>query len=86
MVGTLLKALAYYKAPRLTYTVRHPKNAARLAKTGWDLKHAWAPRATGIAAAAVALPLGYLIGRMSTQRRGLPASSSRRARSAPDFY
>ena len=69
MVRTILKALAYYKAPRLTYTVRHPRNAARLAKTGWDLKHAWAPRATGIAAAVVALPLGYLLGRMSTRAR-----------------
>ena len=68
MVGTMLKALAYYKAPRVTYTVRHPRNAARLAKTGWDLKHAWAPRATALAAAAVALPLGYLVGRMATRR------------------
>jgi hypothetical protein len=69
MLGTVLKAIAYYKAPRLTYTVRHPKAAARLAKTGWDLKHAWAPRATGIAAAAIALPVGYIIGRMATRRR-----------------
>jgi hypothetical protein len=76
MVGTLLKAFAYYKAPRLTYTVRHPKHAARLAKTGWDLKHAWAPRATGIAAAAIALPLGYMIGRMSTRRRALRAPTA----------
>jgi hypothetical protein len=86
MVGTLLKAFAYYKAPRLTYTVRHPKNAARLAKTGWDLKHAWAPRATGIAAAAIALPIGYLIGRMTTRRPLNRAAEVRRARSAPDFY
>jgi hypothetical protein len=67
MIRTLMKAVAYYKAPRLTYTVIHPKNAARLAKTGWDLKHAWAPRATGIAAAALALPIGYMIGRMSNR-------------------
>ena len=77
MVGTLLKAFAYYKAPRLTYTVRHPRNAARLAKTGWDLKHAWAPRATGIAAAAIALPLGYIVGRMSTRPRVMRASTPR---------
>jgi hypothetical protein len=77
MVGTLLKAFAYYKAPRLTYTVRHPKTAARLAKTGWDLKHAWAPRATGIAAAAVALPLGYMIGRASSRSRSRRAPEAR---------
>ena len=65
MIGKVIKYYAYSQAPRLTYTVRHPKNAARLAKTGWDLKHAWAPRVTGIAALAVALPLGYLLGKMS---------------------
>jgi hypothetical protein len=69
MIGKVIKYYAYSQAPRLTYTVRHPKNAARLAKTGWDLKHAWAPRITGVAALAVALPLGYLLGKMTGSAR-----------------
>jgi hypothetical protein len=69
MIGKALKLYTYYKAPKLAYTVYHPKNAARLAKTGWDLKHAWAPRLTGVAALAVALPLGYLIGKAAASKR-----------------
>jgi hypothetical protein len=63
MIGKLVKYYAISRAPRLAYSVAHPKRAARIAKTGWDLKNAWAPRITGVAALALALPLGYLIGR-----------------------
>ena len=69
MIGKAVKLYTYYKAPKLAYTVYHPKNAARLAKTGWDLKHAWAPRLTGVVALAVALPLGYLIGKATSSKR-----------------
>lgn len=65
MIGKVIKYYAIARAPKLAYSLTHPKNAARLAKAGWDLKHAWAPRMTGVAALAVALPLGYLIGRAS---------------------
>lgn len=65
MIGKAVKYYAIARAPRLAYSITHPKNAARLAKAGWDLKHAWAPRVTGVAALAVALPLGFLLGRMT---------------------
>ena len=63
MIGKVIKYYAYVRAPKLAYSVNHPKNAARLVKTAWDLKHAWAPRLTGAAAMAVALPLGYIVGK-----------------------
>jgi hypothetical protein len=69
MIGKAIKYYAYLKAPKLAYSVMHPKNAARLAKTGWDLKHAWAPRLTGAAAMAVALPLGYVVGKKLAKPR-----------------
>jgi hypothetical protein len=46
----------------------HPKQSARLAKTRWDLRHAYAPRLTAIGAAALALPVGILIGRLGHRR------------------
>ena len=67
MVGKLIKYYAISRAPRLAYSISYPKQAARLAKTGWDLRHAWAPRIAGVAGLAVALPLGYMLGR---KRRG----------------
>ena len=68
MIGTLLKAVAYYKAPRVTFSVLHPKKAAILKKMQWDLGHAPAPRLTAVGAAAIALPLGLMIGRMGRER------------------
>lgn len=68
MLGKIIKVIAYTRAPKLAFTVLHPKGAARLVKTRWDLKHAWAPRITGVAAAAMALPLGYLLARMTARR------------------
>ena len=67
MLGKILKIVAYSKAPKLAFTVLHPKTTARLAKTRWDLKHAWAPRLTGVAAAAMALPLGFMLARMTSR-------------------
>jgi hypothetical protein len=69
MIGKIIKFYAYTRAPRLTFSVLHPKNAARLAKTGWDLKHAWAPRLTGVTALAMALPLGFMLGRATKATR-----------------
>ncbi|HEY0673754.1 MAG TPA: hypothetical protein VGD27_15860 [Longimicrobiales bacterium] len=65
MIGKIIKYYAISRAPRLAYSISHPRQAARLAKTGWDLKHAWAPRMTGIAALALALPAGYMLGRLT---------------------
>jgi hypothetical protein len=72
MIGKAIKLYTYYKAPKTAYAVYHPKHAARLAKTGWDLKHAWAPRLTAVTALAIALPLGYLIGKATSSDRKLP--------------
>lgn len=62
MIGTALKLIAYSKAPKTTFTVRHPVKAVRLKKLGWDMKHAYAPRIAAIGAAALALPIGMWLG------------------------
>ncbi|HUF49378.1 MAG TPA: hypothetical protein VMN60_01005 [Longimicrobiales bacterium] len=62
MIGTVLKAVAYSRAPRTTFSVLHPKKAAVLGKMKWDLRHAPAPRLTAVGAAALMLPLGVLLG------------------------
>jgi len=70
MIGSLIKAAAYVKAPRTTFAVVHPGKAMRLKKLQWQFKHTEAPRwaatAGAVGAAALALPLGLVIGR----RRG----------------
>jgi len=70
MIRTMAKALAYSKAPKTTFALQHPRQSVRLAKTRWDLKHALAPRITAVGAAIVALPLGFLIGRMARHQNG----------------
>ena len=68
MLGSLIKMIAYSKAPKTTYAVLHPRNSARLAKTQWDLRHADAPRVSALAAVLIALPVGYVIGRLTAPR------------------
>jgi hypothetical protein len=63
VLGTLLKGYAYTRNPKLTFTALHPVRALQLRKIDYDLEHAFAPRLTAIAAAAVALPLGVWLGR-----------------------
>lgn len=65
MIVTMAKALAYTKAPKTTFSTLHPVRAARLKKMDWDLRHAYAPRVAAVGAALIALPLGYMIGRMA---------------------
>ena len=65
MIGTIAKTYAYARAPRTTFTVLHPKKALKARKLRWDMRHAYAPRVAAVGAAAVALPLGYLLGRMN---------------------
>ena len=62
MIGTALKLIAYSKAPRTTFTVRHPVKAVRLKKMNWDMKHAYAPRVAALGAAALAIPIGLWLG------------------------
>jgi hypothetical protein len=64
MIGTIARMYMYTKAPKATFGIMHPVRSARLVKTKWDLRHAYAPRIAAVGAAAVALPVGLLIGRM----------------------
>ena len=64
MIGSIAKTVAYTRAPKTTFTVLHPKRAVRLRKMQYDLRHAYAPRVAALSAAALALPLGYMIGRI----------------------
>lgn len=65
MIGTIAKTYAYARAPRTTFAVLHPRKALKARKMKWDMRHAYAPRVAAVGAAAVALPLGYLLGRMN---------------------
>ena len=79
MIGTLLKGVAYTRAPKLTFRVLHPKEAAQLKMLPYELRYGFAPRLTAVVAAAVALPLGILIGRRLERR----AVNRRRSRRVP---
>lgn len=68
MIGSLIKAVAYSQAPKTTFTALHPKEAARLKKFEWDMKHAYAPRVTALGVALLALPIGILLGRLTARR------------------
>ncbi len=64
MIRSIAKTVAYSRAPRTTFSVLHPKRAVRLRKMQYDLRHAYAPRVAALGAVALALPLGYMIGRI----------------------
>jgi hypothetical protein len=68
MLGSILKTAAYVKAPKATFTVLHPTKAFRLGKLRYDMRHAWAPRIAAVAAAVLALALGYFLGRSGNGR------------------
>jgi hypothetical protein len=70
MLGSLLEWIAYSKAPRATFALRHPVKAVRLKKMGFDMRHAYAPRVAAVGMAALALPLGFALGRLN--RRAQP--------------
>jgi hypothetical protein len=63
MIRTLAKTYAYRKAPKTTFAVLHPKQAVKLRRLRWDIRHAYAPRVAALGALALAIPLGYAIGR-----------------------
>lgn len=56
--------LAYSRAPKITFALRHPRTALRLKALSWQLRRSAAPRVAGVAALAVALPLGWWLGRL----------------------
>jgi hypothetical protein len=62
MIRSALKVLAYSKAPRTTFALRHPIEAIRLARMRRRLK-AKAPKALAIGAGVAALPLTLALGR-----------------------
>ena len=64
MIGTIARMYMYSKAPKTTFGIMHPVKSMRLAKTKWDLRHAYAPRIAAVGAAAVALPVGLMVGRL----------------------
>jgi hypothetical protein len=72
MIGKLFKLYAYSKAPRTTFSVLHPRTSAQLAHARYDMKHGWAPRASAVGAALIALPIGYLIGKATRRPRAEP--------------
>jgi hypothetical protein len=63
MMGAIAKTYAYKKAPKTTFAVLHPKQAVKLRRLRRDMKHAYAPRVAALGALAIALPLGYVMGR-----------------------
>ena len=68
MITTLHKGIAYSRAPKATFRILHPKEAAQLKVLPYDLRYGYAPRLAAIVAAGVALPLGILIGRELERR------------------
>lgn len=83
MIGTLLKAVAYSKAPRTTFTVLHPARAVQFRKLKWDMRHAPAPRLTAVGAAVLALPIGLWLGRRSAAPAARPNGHTNMEHSAP---
>ncbi len=67
MLGTLLKAYAYLRAPRATAATLHPVKTAQWLKVPFDLKTAYAPRLTALATAVVVGPLAFRLGRRSAE-------------------
>ena len=86
MLGSILKVLAYRQAPRTTFAMLHPDAAFQLAKMRYDFHNAYAPRVAAVAAAAIALPLGILLGRAverGANRRSRQGTSASTFVSAP---
>lgn len=63
MIRKIAKTFAYSRAPKKTFTVLHPKRAAKLRRMKHDIRHAYAPRIAAAGVAALAIPLGFLLGR-----------------------
>lgn len=73
MIREVTKGYAYAKAPKTTFAVLHPKQAVKLRKLRQDMRHAYAPRIAAVAALAVALPMGYALGRRVANGRSVEA-------------
>jgi hypothetical protein len=69
MVGSLIKMFAYSRAPRATFALAHPKDTLRLMRFRRELRGSPVPRAAALGAAALALPLGMMLGRLTKRER-----------------
>ena len=69
MLRNLIKLFAYSNFPKTTFAVRHPGDATRIAKMRRNVRHKLRSRGTtGIGAALIAIPVGYVIGRLVQKR------------------
>jgi hypothetical protein len=69
MIGSIIKMMAYNKAPRTTFALAHPKETLRLWRFRRQLRTSPVPRAAAVGAAALALPLGIALGRLTRRER-----------------
>jgi hypothetical protein len=69
MIGSLVKMFAYNKAPRTTFAVAHPRKSLKLWLFRKEFRTSPVPRIAAIGAAAVALPLGLALGRLTKRSR-----------------
>lgn len=76
-MGKLTTAASYLAAPKLTYALRNPKKTALFKAAGWAANRftpsrtrvsAGAVAAKGIGAAAIAVPLGWWLGKRLLKR------------------
>lgn len=89
MIGRIIKAIAYMKYPKTMLALNHPKKGAKLGVTKWDMKHGYAPRLSALGVALIALPVGYVLGRMSIRREleigtSIPDRATRIAQPGPE--
>ena len=68
MIGGIIKAIAYAKYPKTMIALNHPKTGAKLLGTKLEFKHGYAPRITAVGVALIALPVGYMLGRLANRR------------------
>lgn len=76
-MGKLTTAASYLAAPKLTYALRNPKKTALFKAAGWAAERmtpvrkrssAGARAAKGVGIAAVAVPLGWWLGKRFLKR------------------
>src|SRR5688500_15653145 len=68
MIGQILKAAAYAKAPRLTFTSLHPTTALRLRALPLEMRYGYGTR-LAMSVALMAFPLGVIVGVLIGRRR-----------------